>query len=750
MTRWKKTTCRISFIAVILLFSMSVFGKANLLSIKKGSKGDKAWAVMSFDQPVAWLGISQSGENMLTLYFKGNAGSVKQSQVTLGLFSDIQIDVEQLQDNAEYFKTNVSYNTEQPIAILKAGNNVVFGFNDMRLIENRIGRLDGVGYQTCQLVDVLPSQKLDRQNTKLHFNGPFDWVGFLRPSRDELTLLIQGATIETAQNVFHFTENALKTVQLSSYAQNHGSVLRADLLFAPDPVFSMVKGAQDILVQTTIKSADQLAEKKYYAAYNEEPSAGEEYSSEADKESAGADQTAENAGTESTETTNYGESSGAQEGTESETNEDEDEDQGVAFSYEDNDDNIPWDTPIEHFAFDGTSLKNALRLIATSNNLNMVIHEKVSGTVRMNLENVTLRQAMDMLVHPYNCEYWVNDNVIIVKPVNVVMKGGRITKIYRLRYSDAFNVAKIVKTMVSNDSLVEVFHPEFLDFDVSGKNRKLAGEVAVQGIRRTSVLVVTERPEVIKEIDRVLAELDKAPVQILIESKLVEMAPSTSEQLGIDWDKTLTTQLWGNQEMGSQALDYSAINKNPFNGNWQMGYLSISQYKLVLDFLREKTDSKLISNPSLMTMDNEESSISVGTTVPIPQVQRGSGGTGDMVTFDYKEINIQLNVTPHVGKKGKITMYVNPVIEEISGWVESGQNRAPITNKRSVNSIVTVKNGETVVIGGLIKKQKILVDKKVWLLGSIPLIGKFFRHKDLQDTTTNLMIFITPKIIELA
>jgi len=380
----------------------------------------------------------------------------------------------------------------------------------------------------------------------------------------------------------------------------------------------------------------------------------------------------------------------------------------------------------------------------------MVIHEKVSGTVQLNLENVTLQQALDMLVHPYNCEYWVHEGVIIIKPVNVVMKGGRITKIYRLRYSDAFNVAKIVKTIVSNDSLVEVFRPEFLDYDNSGKNRKAAGEVAVQGIRRSSILVVTERPEVIKEIDNVLAELDKAPVQILIESKLVEMAPQTTEQLGIDWDKTLTTQFWNNEQMGSSQLNYSAINQDPLDGDWQMGYLSISQYKVVLDFLREKTDSKLISNPSLMTMDNEESSISVGTTVPIPQVQRGMGGTGDMVTFDYKEINIQLNVTPHVGKRGKITMYVNPVIEEISGWVEAGQNRAPITNKRSVNSIVTVKNGETVVIGGLIKKQKILTTKKVWLLGSIPLIGKFFQHKDYEDTTTNLMIFITPKIIELA
>ena len=92
-------------------------------------------------------------------------------------------------------------------------------------------------------------------------------------------------------------------------------------------------------------------------------------------------------------------------------------------------------------------------------------------------------------------------------------------------------------------------------------------------------------------------------------------------------------------------------------------------------------------------------------------------------------------------------MYVNPVIEEITGWVEMGQNRAPITSKRTVNSIVSVRNGETVVIGGLIKNQKERTVSKVWLLGSIPLIGNLFRHEIYTDKRTELLIFITPEIV---
>ncbi len=93
-------------------------------------------------------------------------------------------------------------------------------------------------------------------------------------------------------------------------------------------------------------------------------------------------------------------------------------------------------------------------------------------------------------------------------------------------------------------------------------------------------------------------------------------------------------------------------------------------------------------------------------------------------------------------------MYVNPVIEEITDWVEYEDHRAPITAKREVNSIVSVKHGETVVIGGLIKTQKTQIKKKVWLLGSIPLIGKLFQHEKTEDRQTDLMIFITPQIVK--
>ncbi len=409
---------------------------------------------------------------------------------------------------------------------------------------------------------------------------------------------------------------------------------------------------------------------------------------------------------------------------------------------------IPWDDRVS-FQFVNQSIVSALRLVSGANELNMVIDEGVEGSVTMDLRGVTLRQALDKIVHTHECEYIVDNGIITVKPVKTVYTGGSITKVYRLKYADAANVAEVLKQVVSGDSLVQVYHPEFLSYEDSGKNRKEGSPVAVQGIRRSSTLVVTDRPEKIRQVDKVIEELDRQPTQIVIESKLVELSPMNSNELGINWDKTISTVLWGQSMLsGGDIQDYSFFNQAPNEGgDWKMGNLSAGKYQAVLDFLKEKTDSKLKSNPRLLAMDNEESSISVGTTVPVPRIQRGLGGQGDMVTFEYKEVNIQLNVTPHVAEDNKITMYVNPVIEEITGWVEYLQHRAPITDKRAVNSIVSVKNGETVVIGGLIKSQRIKTISKVWLLGSIPLIGKLFQHEKFEDKQTDLMIFITPTIV---
>ncbi len=408
-------------------------------------------------------------------------------------------------------------------------------------------------------------------------------------------------------------------------------------------------------------------------------------------------------------------------------------------------------------------LPNILRLLAQQNNVNIVAGSDVTGNITISLRNVTLREALDNILFANGYDYILDGNVILVKLKEQFIASKSQTKIYRLKYIDAENLKSVIKDMVSDDAKIHVLVPDFFTSVQASQggidNDKGKGPLASltgggSGIKskekkRSSILVVTESPGVIRKIDDIIAKLDVAAPQILIEAKLVELSPIDKSNLGIDWDKSISAKMLYQELLPSgETRDYSAINPDVRQrGNWSLGHLSADQFSAVLNYLQENTESKLISNPNILAMDNVTATISVGTNFPIPQINRGVGGQGDIVTFNYKDVAIVLNVTPHVTENDEIIMHVNPVIEEITGQVSVDGNSAPITSKRSVSTVVTVKDGDTVVIGGMIKEGLTKTVSKVFLLGDIPILGKLFRNTKYEKRQTDLLIFITPHII---
>lgn len=397
-------------------------------------------------------------------------------------------------------------------------------------------------------------------------------------------------------------------------------------------------------------------------------------------------------------------------------------------------------------------IPNVLRLLSAQNHVNIIAGSDVTGKITVSLQNVSLREALDTILKANGYNYIVQGNVILVKKANQDLPGEMVTKVFRLKYVDANNLKNTLQVLKSKKGSIEVFDTFFQ----KSQNEKQAkpGQMArtkqsSSSKSHSSVLIVRDRPEKVRQITQLIAQLDIAVPQIMIESKLVEMSPINEDKLGIDWDKTIkSTLLWQQLLPGGEKQSYSALMPDLRSGQWTLGRLSASEFKVVLDFLKKHTDSKLISNPRITTMDNEEAVISVGTTFPIPQINRGLAGQGDIVTFNYKDVDIKLRVTPHVSENRKIIMSVNPVIEEVTGEVTVDVNRAPITSKRSVSTIVSVKDGETIVIGGMIKNNTITTTSKVFLLGDIPLLGSFFRHQTKEKKQSDLMIFITPHIVE--
>jgi len=735
-------------VVFLLVLGEMIQAAPSLISLKRGHEGERYWTAFIFDENARWLGVSQSKSGSYAVYFSGNAEDKDGERLSMD-DGRCLVGVQQVSRKPSVFKADIQCDASYPVSVLRRSNTVVIGLNDPRLLAQSSKAVSDEN-RYVELISIIDEENNRGAETRMQFSDDYDWMGFFKTASNKATLLFAGVSNMSPVDSYMMNNNIVRNVRLNSDNVNP-SMLKVDMEFTANAAYAIMRKNHDLVVsgKSSIHNDASMTEgllqpqEESLALWEDESSLSDaSLYQEGDlfnREQGGSSTAAKSRSVNNATSQN----SMARDWTMPD------------YTNRSEDSLIPWNQ-IVSFEFTDTPIKDALRLIAASNDLNMVIGENVTGTVTMSLQNVTLRQAIERILHTHNMEYIVQDDIITVKPVKIYFTGGMQTKIYRLKYADATNVAKVIRRVASSDSLVEVFNTEFLNFEISGKNRMNAAGVGVQGIRRASILVVTDRPEKIREINAIISELDRSPIQIMIESKLVEVAPSYSEELGIDWDSKLGTffsKTDASSETGEQQdvlQIYDENNNVGFQDTWRMGKLSASQYLTVLDVLKNKTDATLRLNPRILAMNDEESSISVGTTVPIPEVQQamGGGGGSERVTFKYKEINVQLNVTPHVGSSREIVMYVNPIIEEISDWIEFRDQRAPVTAKRMVNSIVSIKNGETIVIGGLIKNQKNRTLKKIWLLGNIPLIGRFFQHTKIEDKQTDLMIFITPTIVE--
>jgi general secretion pathway protein D len=250
--------------------------------------------------------------------------------------------------------------------------------------------------------------------------------------------------------------------------------------------------------------------------------------------------------------------------------------------------------------------------------------------------------------------------------------------------------------------------------------------------------------------------LDKPESQLQIEVRLVERLAGDEKKVGIDFPKSFSASLIGAEttapitksgaSQSGSATVLSAWFELPSTAEQlHLGVLSFDQLKATMDILASDNLSRLVSNPKVTTLNYKKAIIKIGTTIPIPEISRGP--SGDLFSYKEKDVNMTLEVTPMIGDSGMITLELHPVLEEIVGYTGSSDALQPITSRREVQTTVLVKDGETVVIGGLVKESKSENVSKIWLLGDIPILGYLFRHTSIVNEKKDLMIFITSKIM---
>ena len=395
-----------------------------------------------------------------------------------------------------------------------------------------------------------------------------------------------------------------------------------------------------------------------------------------------------------------------------------------------------------------SDIKNVLMLIGDLTGLNIVISPDVKDTVTANLENVTVRTALDAILQPNGYSYFVRENIIIVKTYETEMVGELETVVVRLKYTTASSLQSPIEAVMSTRGKIQSFMP------------LIAGAGGAGGTGDANIIVISDGQDNIPQIMKMIGELDKPIPNINISVRFIETQLDTSQGIGIDWSRQ-PLQLGNTSDTSSWPI---SIN------NVTIATLNPSQFLSAMDIMEAEGRSKLLSSPSVTTLDNHEATTTVTTTVYIEgQVnqqqqqygqreqsasiyQQGSQGTTNPYglynpnQITEKSIGIQLSVTPRINHINKITLIVNASVEALLGAAEVSTDK-PRSTTREVKTQVTVNDGDTVILGGLIAENTIENIKYVPILSSLPLVGRFFKSTSIEKEQRELLIFITPSII---
>jgi len=423
--------------------------------------------------------------------------------------------------------------------------------------------------------------------------------------------------------------------------------------------------------------------------------------------------------------------------------------------------------------FKGAELINILRLLSVQNNLNILAGEDVKGEVTLSLSDVNLGTALDAMLKVNGYDWFIQDNIIVVKPEEKEMTGELITRVYKLEYVDAAAVSSAISNVLTSKGKVQIFSPVMKmgmgggaagvtsggaqqrgvlpgisgGAGSSGASGGALGTAARGGMPSPDHLLVTDALSNFERIEKVIYELDKQIPQINIAVKFIETKLSRDERLGINW--SLRASLTGpTVSEGESAL--------PIGGGLKLGEnilriatLTLPVFTSMIEILSTDTDTRLIQEPQVTTFDNTMATITVGTTYPVlvPQPVGELLGTRPY-EFQDEEIIISLNVHPRINEDKFISMTINAMVQALVGFTGPNADR-PIISDRSTSTQVMVANAETILIGGLIFDQVIETETSPPLLGSIPLLGKLFTHKTTTLEQRELLIFITPNIVKI-
>jgi general secretion pathway protein D len=360
------------------------------------------------------------------------------------------------------------------------------------------------------------------------------------------------------------------------------------------------------------------------------------------------------------------------------------------------------------------------------------------------------------------------DNPIPSSGPGAISSAGDI-HIYTLEYNEAEKLAAILvkldmpeldeSTVVADPNAPPGPDGKPLAPSNSAPKTKTPGKIekikAVAHKESNSIIITSTKREW-EEIQKIIKILDHARKQVLLEVLIVELTSTDLNDFGIDWRYRELAYAQFNTGLAAQGgvLDSNGrpTNVNTLSG-FSLGFLNRGSQQIVgiLNANSTNENFNVLSAPQVLTLDNQEAEINVGQDVPVRTQNRNAGLGGDnavtVANFEYRPTGIKLKFTPHINKNNKITLDLFQEIKNVAGISSEATGGNPTFNKRDIKTTIVVDNVQTIVIGGLISNDKQKKVSRIPILGEIPLIGNLFRRTTNQLKKTNLMVFLTPHIL---
>ena len=367
-------------------------------------------------------------------------------------------------------------------------------------------------------------------------------------------------------------------------------------------------------------------------------------------------------------------------------------------------------------------LRSVLQVMADHAGVNLVVGDSVQGRITLRLEDVPWEQALDLVLRSKGLGRRREGNVLLVAPVAEL--AGQVQGIEPLQrelipvfHAKAGELAELLLASLADD-------------------RALAGRGSLSVDARTNTLVATQPAARLAELRRLVTQLDVPVRQVMIEARIVEANVDYEKALGVRWGGPL---YGSDRRLGSDLFVDLGVER----GGAALG-VGLLRSDILLDLelsaMEKSGNGEIISQPKVVTADKETARILKGTEVPYQETTR-SGAT----SVSFREASLSLEVTPQITPDGKVIMAVR-VTKDEPDFINA-LNDVPPIRKNEVNAKVRVTDGQTIVIGGVYSTSQNKVVDKVPFFGDLPYVGRLFRRDALQEKKSELLVFLTPRIM---